>query len=248
MALAVLGATLVGFFMGVGGTAAGGLFLLSFRRPSARTQALLLGCSAGIMLMVVFLDLFPEAVKAGGWTLCLLGTFMGLFLVQTIDQALPKLPGIRKRGLSRYSHAGLLLGLGIALHNFPEGVALGTVYAASRDISGWLGIALLMSLHNIPEGMVMAAAMRLGRVRLSRVLWSLVLVEIPMALGAMAGGIFGELSAAATGISLGFAGGAMLYITIDELVPAASETAGPLWMLAGLTGGSAIGWGLIRLV
>lgn len=248
MALAVLGATLVAFFMGVGGTAAGGVFVLSFKRPSARTQTLLIGLSAGIMLMVVFLDLFPEAWKAGGWPLCLLGAFMGLFLVQTLDAALPKMPGIRDRGLSRYSHAGLLLGLGIALHNFPEGVALGTVYTSSVDISGWIGIALLMSLHNIPEGMVMAAAMRLGRVRLSKVIWSLVLVEIPMALGATVGGVFGELSAAATGVSLGFAGGAMLYITVDELLPAATEMGGPYWMLTGLAGGSALGWGLIQLI
>lgn len=246
--MAVIGATLVSFFMGLAGTATGGLFVLSFRRPSRQTETLLLGFSAGVMLVVVFADLLPEAWRVGGWPLCLLGTFIGLFFIQTLDRALSDMSGMRRRGLSRYTRTGLLLGLGIALHNFPEGVALGTVYTASLNSGGWIGLALLMALHNIPEGMVMAASMRLGKVRLSKILLALVLVELPMGLGATIGGFFGELSAATTGMALGFAGGAMIYITVDELMPTAARLAGPWWLLLGLSGGSAAGMLLVGLL
>ena len=64
------------------------------------------------------------------------------------------------------TRTGLLIGLSIGTHNFPEGVALGTAYVAAGALAGWLGLALLMGLHNIPEGVIMAATLRMGRVRL----------------------------------------------------------------------------------
>lgn len=248
MVLAVLGATIVGFMMGLAGTATGGMAVLSFSRPSRRTQTLFLGFSAGVMLVVVFFDLLPEAWRAGGWPLGLLGAFVGLFMVQTIDHYLAGSSPKGNRGLSRFTRAGLLLGLGIALHNFPEGVALGTVYTASKVPGGWISLALLMALHNIPEGMVLATSMRLANARVSRVMLALVLVEVPMGLGATVGGIFGEISAAATALSLGFAGGAMLYITVDELLPAARELAGIMWTIAGMAGGTAVGLALTHIL
>ncbi|HBL68672.1 MAG TPA: ZIP family metal transporter [Firmicutes bacterium] len=169
-------------------------------------------------------------------------------LIRLLDQGLTSLSRNRTRRLSRYTRTGLLLGLGIALHNFPEGVALGTVYTASTNPGGWIGLALLMALHNIPEGMVMAAAMRLGNIRIRKVIWALVLVELPMGVGAALGGFFGELSALSTSLSLAFAGGAMLYITLDELFPAASELGGWFWMTIGTAGGGLVGAALTKIV
>ncbi|HBE05423.1 MAG TPA: ZIP family metal transporter [Firmicutes bacterium] len=248
MALAVIGAALMGFMIGLAGTATGGLFVLSFQRPSHRTQTLLIGFSGGVMLAVVFFDLIPESWQAGGWAACLIGTLTGVALIRLLDQGLTSLSRNRTRRLSRYTRTGLLLGLGIALHNFPEGVALGTVYTASTNPGGWIGLALLMALHNIPEGMVMAAAMRLGNIRIRKVIWALVLVELPMGVGAALGGFFGELSALSTSLSLAFAGGAMLYITLDELFPAASELGGWFWMTVGTAGGGLVGAALTRIV
>lgn len=245
---AVLIATWLGFLVGVAGTVCGGGAVLAWRHPSRRSQAWLLGFSGGIMLAVVFFDLWPEAWHIGGPIFAITGTAIGVVAIGSFGWLLPHLPGVESTRLSRFTKTGLLIGLGIGVHNFPEGVALGTAYAASEAVAGWLGLALLMGLHNVPEGTIMAATLKFGRVRLRRILLSLVLVEIPMALGAMVGGFFGRLSDPAVAVALSFAGGAMFLVVGKELLPAGEEMGGraAAWLGTGL--GLAVGTFLTRLI
>ena len=243
----VLLATILGFVVGVAGTAGGGALVLAWPNPSRANQACLLGLSGGIMLAVVFFDLWPGAWHLGGPAYTAAGTFVGILLVGFFDQILPSLPALGPR-LTRFARTGLLIGLGIGTHNFPEGVALGTAYAAARNLSGWIGLALLMGLHNIPEGTIMAAALRLGGVRLSRILLALVLVEVPMALGATAGAVFGRLSERAVSAALAFAGGAMFFVVFRELLPTGEELGGRRAAWGGTAIGLLLGILLTRLI
>jgi ZIP family zinc transporter len=238
----ILAATTVGFLVGVVGTLFGGGLVLAWPRPSKKSQAWLLGLSGGIMLAVVFFDLWPGAWHSGGPIFTTIGTGTGVLLIGFFDRLIPASFG------SRYAKTGLLIGLSIGAHNFPEGVALGTAYVAAASLAGWLGLALLMGLHNIPEGTVMAASLRLGRVRVRKILLALVLVEIPRALGAAAGGIFGRLSTRAVATALAFAGGAMFFIVFKELLPAGEEAGGRTAAWGGTAVGLAIGAILTRLV
>ena len=243
----VLLATVIGFLVGVAGTACGGLAVLAWAHPGRRAQAGLLGISGGIMLAVVFFDLWPEAWQAGGLIYTAVGTGMGVLLIGSFDRFLPARPA-EEDSFARLTRTGLLIGLSIGTHNFPEGVALGTAYVAAGALAGWLGLALLMGLHNIPEGVIMAATLRLGRVRLRGILAALILVEVPMGAGAMVGGIFGQLSAKAVATALAFAGGAMFFVVFKELLPTGEEVGGRAAAWGGIAVGMILGMLLTRVV
>ncbi|MGQ9779915.1 MAG: ZIP family metal transporter [Bacillota bacterium] len=237
----ILAAGAVGFGLGLAGTAGGGLLVLVRRRPSPLWQARLLGVAGGIMLAVSFFDLWPGAWRAGGFLPTGYGTAAGVLLVGLLDFFLPPRPA------ARFVRAGLLLGLGIGAHNFPEGVALGTAFTARGRLGGWLDLGLLMALHNIPEGMVMAASLRLGGYGPARILLALALVELPMAVGGGIGGFFGRLSPAMVAGSLAFAAGAMVLVVVRELLPAGEEVAGRRTAWGGTAMGLIFGTILTRL-
>ncbi|MCL6592161.1 MAG: ZIP family metal transporter [Firmicutes bacterium] len=219
-------ATLLGFMVGISGTIIGGLIALGRGRSSPEKQGWLLGFSGGIMIAVVFYDLWPEAWHYGGLSPTLIGTGAGLFLVHFADPIFKLIPWYKQHQFSRIIKTGILLGLGIAVHNFPEGVALGTTYITARGVENWPGLALLMAIHNIPEGMAMASSLKLGRVHPAKIITALILVEIPMALGGAIGAFLGNLSAEMGSISLGFAGGAMFLLALKELLPLAKKLGG----------------------
>jgi zinc transporter, ZIP family len=244
----ILIASLLGLIVGVSGTLAGGLVILYRFNDSLKRQSLLLGFSGGIMVAVVLFDLWPEAWHFGGLAPTLAGTGIGFFLVMGFGPALEWLPWYRRRKFSKLTQVGILLGLGIGIHNFPEGVALGTTFIANPQISKWLGLALIMAIHNIPEGMVMSAALKFGKVPVAKIITALVLVEVPMALGGTTGALLGKVSDWMVSLSLAFAGGAMILLVAKELLPMAKKLAGAFWVGVGLAIGSLVGIFLVRLI
>ncbi len=244
----LLEATLVGLVVGLAGTLPGGLYILSGSGRGASRQSWLLGFSGGIMIAVVIFDLWPESVHFGGVMPALLGTAVGMVLVQYFDRLLRIVPWYRKRHFSRFTKVGILLGVGIGAHNFPEGVAMGTTYVTAATIGDWLGLALLMAVHNIPEGMAMASAFQIGKVNLLKILFALFMVEIPMAIGGTVGGFLGSISPAMVAVALGFAGGAMFLLVAKELLPMARRLAGALQVGSGFAVGLAAGILLTRFV
>jgi ZIP family zinc transporter len=237
----------LGLVDGIAGTMTGGLYILFRSRASLPKQSWLLGFSGGIMVAVVLFDLWPEALHFGGVYPTLAGTAIGFVLVQYFDNLLSLLPWYRNRRFSHFAKIGLLLGVGIGAHNFPEGVALGTTFIASGSIQGWLGLALLMAIHNIPEGMVMASAFQIGRVETFKTILALFLVEVPMAFGSTLGAYLGTISPWMVSVSLGFAGGAMFLLVAKELLPMAKKLAGAVWTGTGFAVGSIVGIILVKL-
>ena len=200
------------------------------------------------MTAVVLFDLWPEAWSFGGLYPTVIGTGIGMLLVQYFDKVLALVPWYRRRNFTRLARIGILLGLGIGAHNFPEGVALGTTFIANRDFTRWIGLALIMALHNIPEGIVMTSAFKLAKIGISKILLALVMVEIPMAFGGTVGAILGRVSPWMVSQSLGFAGGAMVLLVIKELLPMAQRIAGFFWVGSGLAVGMLAGVLLVRLL
>ncbi|HEX7714821.1 MAG TPA: ZIP family metal transporter [Bacillota bacterium] len=244
----ILAATILGLVAGLSGTMLGGLFILYRSGNSLPRQGGLLGFSGGIMAAVVLFDLWPEAWHFGGFFPTLLGSGIGILMVQFFDPMLQLIPWYRRRKFSKLTKVGILLGVGIGVHNFPEGVALGTTFIASSRITEWLGLALLMAIHNIPEGMVMASAFKIGRVGFGKIILALTLVEVPMALGGTAGGLLGKISQWMIAVSLGFAGGAMALLVAKELLPLAKKFAGAFRVGCGFILGALVGIALVSVV
>lgn len=213
---------LLGLFAGVLGTACGGLLSFLLWRPRKKLLSLILGFSAGIMLVIVFMELLSESVTIGGLWLGLIGLATGILLLYLLDIYFPHQHYISEEGKkNRLRQAGVLLCIGIALHNVPEGLAIGSSYYADVDFG--LGMAIIMALHNIPEGIAMATTMKMGGIRNSIILLATILAGLPMAFGGMVGALIGSISSTFLSLSLAFAGGAMLYIVCDELIPDAHD-------------------------
>ncbi|MGQ9779166.1 MAG: ZIP family metal transporter [Bacillota bacterium] len=214
--------TLIGTLAGVLGTGLGGLAVAFLPQLNQKALSAVLGFSAGVMLAVVAFDLMPEAFAVApiGWGL--LGLVAGTVLLAVSDLLVPHMHFLSTDEESqRFLRTGLLIGLGIALHNLPEGLAIGAGFSSSRAFG--LSVALLMAIQNAPEGMAMACPLCLTEMGPRRIiLWTL-LAGLPMGLGAFLGGVLGRVSPVLLALALGFAAGAMLFITCDELIPDAQE-------------------------
>lgn len=215
--------TIIGFLCGMIGTGLGGFLTILLKNPTKRFMAVLLGFTSGIMLSVVCFDLLPEAFKLGSVWLSFIGMSIGVGMILLIDEFLPEDMSLTKNARAGneatygFIKSGILLGIGIAIHNFPEGLAVGSGFAANNSLG--LGLAIVIGLHDMPEGVAMAAPLKMGGINKLRILLYTILAGIPMGLGAFIGEVVGELSPVFICICLSFAAGSMLFITCGELIP-----------------------------
>ncbi|MPW26183.1 ZIP family metal transporter [Alkalibaculum sp. M08DMB] len=231
----LLGVTLLGFFAGTVGTGIGGISTFIFNKPSNHLFSFILGFSGGLMIAIVCFDLLPEAFNTGlFWPL--IGIIIGVVMITIFDQML-SFHLSANHSKNNYLKTGTLMGVSIALHNFPEGLAIGSGLAANSTLG--ISLSVIILLHNIPEGMAMAAPLSLSGISKFKVLLYTIYAGLPMGVGALIGGYFGNISESFIGICLGFAGGSMLFITCQEIIPKSNV----LWK--GRTSGFAIIFGII---
>jgi len=212
--------TFIGFLTGILGTVGGGIIILLLKKIEENFLTFILGISAGIMTVVVFLDLIPEALDIGTDISTLSGMFLGVGLIGLLDFVFPH-QHFQGKIRNTYYKAGMLLAVGIALHNIPEGLAIGAGYSAAQNLG--LGLAIIIGIHNFPEGMALATSLCLAGFSSVQILLITFLAGLPMGLGAFAGAYLGKISPFSLSLALGFAAGAMLFITFDDLIPAAHE-------------------------
>lgn len=232
--------TLVGLCAGTVGTGIGGALVAFGVKPVKRSLSLLMGFAGGIMLSVVCFDLVPEAIEKSSLGLAVIGLGLGLGGMGLLDLLVPHIHLVKSmKGSSRYIKTGILIGIGIAIHNFPEGLAIGAGYASARGVG--LGISLTIAIHDLPEGMAMAAPLLAGRLEPGKVIGSAMLAGIPTGMGALAGAVIGSVSPLVLAIALGAAGGAMLYVSCDDLIPDARDLSVKGSGMAGVALGLLIG-------
>lgn len=212
----VLTITIIGTIVGTIGTGIGGLVTFLLKNPGNKLMSIILGLSGGLMLAVVTFDLLPEAFELSGIFVSLVGIIIGVLVTVLMDEYLPDF-GNMSKGKGKYYRMGLMLGLGLALHNFPEGLAIGSGFAAGNRLG--FGLALVIGMHDIPEGMAVAAPMSISGAGRMKVFLYTVATAIPTGLGALAGALLGRISGDFVALCLGFAGGTMLYIVCGELIP-----------------------------
>jgi len=204
---------------GVLGTGGGGLLMAFVPQTSNRTLGAFLGFSGGVMLAVSFLDLIPEAFGTGRVGSAVIGIITGMALILILEHILPHAhyDSAHEEQAAHLKRVGILIGIGIAMHNIPEGFAIGAGFSAEVGL-GW-GLALVMGIHNLPEGLAMATMLKGPKTSASTLVLATSLAGLPMGIGAIGGYILGDVSPAGLAWALGLAAGAMLYITFSELLP-----------------------------
>lgn len=208
---------IVGISAGIIGTGIGGAFAFILRQPSRRTLGMLMGFSSGLMLAVVCFDLLPTAFEISSLSSGITGIIVGVVLIIICEDIISSQTHVVLGKQGGYMRSGILIGIGIALHNFPEGLAIGSGFTAAQSYG--LGLSILIAIHDVPEGMAMATPLIAAGVSSKKIFLYTILAGVPTGIGALIGYIIGGISPTLIGVCLGFAGGAMVYITCGELIP-----------------------------
>ncbi len=220
--MSFLNTILLSAVVGVVGTGTGGLIVSIKGNPSKKLLSLFLGYSGGVMVSLLAFDLMPEAIELGGTFLPLVFMVAGAVTIMVFDMLLPHSHHFSCDEESmRFARTAYVVAMGIAMHDLPEGLAVGAGLASGSSLG--LRVAALMFLHNMPEGMAVAGPLAcIGRKRRDILLISSA-TGLPSVAGAAIGAFFGTLSPAVLSASLAFAAGAMLFVTFDEVIPDAEE-------------------------
>lgn len=212
--------------LGVGGaTVVGAVAGLLFKRISHRFSDIVLSFAAGIMLAAAILGLVLPSLEYGGkygLAVTVTGIFAGALCLNLIDRLVPHLHRLMGTDTEPHSNADLnkvlLFVLAIAIHNLPEGIAAGVGFG-SGDNAGALVIAGGIALQNIPEGMVIIAPMLAAGVSPRKTFICAVFTGLIEVVGTLAGYFAVSISSAVLPFALAFAGGTMLYVISDEMIP-----------------------------
>ncbi|QNO13702.1 ZIP family metal transporter [Alkalicella caledoniensis] len=223
-------------------TALGALVVIFLKKPSEKMVSVMMGFAAGIMIAISTLELIPEAVDLGGVFNTALGFILGALLMFLLDLLVPHShmgTGERDNGESQLKKMGYFIFLGIALHNLPEGLAIGAGFVAEEALG--ISIAIALAVHNIPEGMATAVPLLGGGVSKGKVLLLTLVAGMMTPLGTAIGFLLFGLSESFVSIALSLAAGAMIYIVSDELIPHSHKTHSH-WANLGLLCGFLLGF------
>lgn len=214
--------TLIGLLSGVIGTGLGGVISFFVNNFSGRLLSFVLEFSAGLMLSIVCFDLLPHAFDMGGIFISCLGVFVGMIGVILAEDILKRLEIIQSNIKdTSMIKTGILMVIGIALHNFPEGLAIGAGFEASVKLG--IDIALVIAWHDISEGIAVALPLKIGGLSKIYIVILTLVSGLPTGIGALLGALLGHISGRVIAFCLGIAGGAMVYIVSSELMPAAKK-------------------------
>lgn len=265
--LALLLPTLAGL-----STVLGSLLTVLLRKPGPRLMSLMMGFSAGVMILVSFGELLQEGIKDTGFALAYLAFFGGMAMMFLIDALIPHIhmgerhdaeaearacptPDPEEHGRHRYRHGaghgggvnpgrllktGLLVALGIGVHNFPEGIT--TFAGTMHDPALGVAIAIAIALHNIPEGIAVSAPIYAATgSRRKALLWS-ALSGLAEPVGAVLAAVvlLPFLNVTVLGLVLAAVAGIMVFISLDELIPAACSFCEEHLSILGVTAGMVV--------
>lgn len=213
--------------LGVGGaTLAGALIGFLFKDISHRFSDIVLSFAAGVMLSAAVLGLIIPSVEYGGkygLVITVAGIFAGAICLNLIDKLVPhmhRLVGTDIEPHSRNDNVNkiLLFVTAIAIHNLPEGIAAGVGFGSDNTAEAMV-IAGGIALQNIPEGMVIIAPMLAAGISTKRTLLCAAATGLVEVLGTFIGYFAVSTAEAILPFALAFAGGTMLYVISDEMIP-----------------------------
>ncbi|MFH0771390.1 MAG: ZIP family metal transporter [Candidatus Omnitrophota bacterium] len=202
-------------------TGLGAIPILILRKVSHRVYDVLLGFSAGIMIAAASFNLIIPSLNNGGLAKCVAGLIAGTFFLYLVELMVPHLhkwhPYFKEKPMPLKLKTGMLMAIAITVHNFPEGLAVGVGYVSAKKLG--LILALAVAFQNVPEGLIVAAPLRQAGVSRLKCFVLATLSGIAEPIAAFFGIILFGFSKAILPFGLAFAGGAMLYVVFDEIIP-----------------------------
>jgi len=213
--------------LGVGGaTVIGSLIGFIFKRPSQKFNDVILSFAAGVMLSAAVIGLIVPSIqdKNGSLFITVIGVLAGAVCLNIIDKLVPHLHKMTGVDIEKHPHKTerlnkvLLFVIAIAIHNLPEGIAAGVSFG-SENTAHALTIAGGIALQNIPEGMVIIAPMISSGISKKRTLLIAMMTGVVEVIGTLIGYFAVSISQAILPFALAFAGGTMLYVVSDEMIP-----------------------------
>ncbi len=219
----ILKTTLLGLFFGTFGTTIGGIIGITFKKTSNKVLSFILEFAAGLMISIVCFDLVPEALELSNLGMTFGGIFLGVGCMIICDGLIKSKYNEKASIKSNNSllKTGIVVGIGLALHNFPEGLAIGSGFGASYKLG--ISLALAIALHDVPEGISMSVPMKSGGMKASKALFLTFASGVTTGIGAFFGAFMGSVSESLISLCLAFAAGAMLYIVSGELIPESNK-------------------------
>ena len=214
--------------LGVGGaTVIGALLGFAFKKVSHTFSDIVLAFAAGVMLAAAVIGLILPSLEyggTGGLPITVVGIFCGALCLNLMDKVVPHLH--RLSGVDQEAHPAqteklnkvLLFVMAIAIHNLPEGIAAGVGFGTGNTGEA-LTIAAGIALQNIPEGMVIIAPMLAAGMSRSRTFIAALMTGVVEVFGTLLGYFAVSVSTAILPFALAFAGGTMLYVISDEMIP-----------------------------
>jgi zinc transporter, ZIP family len=225
-------------------TGLGGLFVCIYKKTNAKLLSVALGFSAGIMIYVSFVEFFSDSKnllmsaygKSFGYFITILSFFGGMLFIAVVDKLVPSYENPHEshrleetdefcalNGNKKLLRTGLFTALIIGIHNFPEGMA--TFVSSFHKPTTGIAIAFAVAIHNIPEGIAVAMPVYCATGSRKKAFRLSLLSGLAEPVGAIIAylillpilndAVFGILFAAIAGI--------MVFISLDELLPAARE-------------------------
>lgn len=212
--------------LGVGAaTVFGSLIGFAFKKISHRFSDIVLSFAAGVMLAAAVLGLVLPSLEYGGkygLLTTVAGIFAGALALNVIDKIVPHLHKLAGADIEAHNNKDLgrvlLFVTAIAIHNLPEGIAAGVGFGAG-DTTQALIIAGGIALQNIPEGMVIIGPMLAAGVKPSRTFLLAMLTGLIEVAGTLVGYFAVSVASFILPFALAFAGGTMLYVISDEMIP-----------------------------
>jgi ZIP family zinc transporter len=220
-------------------TSIGGLLAFTAKKIDKKLLSLFLGFSAGVMIYISFVDIFqkskdaliPELGKNLGYILTTSSFFGGVLIIALIDKLVPKYENPHEmhnsdemaKTCKHLYRMGIFSAIAIAIHNFPEGLA--TFVAALNNTSIGISIAVAIAIHNIPEGIAVSVPLYCSTGSKRKAFLYSSLSGLAEPLGALIGFaiLYSFFNNITFGIIFGIVAGIMVYIALDELLPAAQK-------------------------
>ncbi|HBG5206728.1 TPA: zinc transporter ZupT [Clostridioides difficile] len=213
------------------------------KKTNTKFLSISLGFSAGVMIYVSMIEIFPKAQDAltksmgerlGSWS-TVIAFFIGMAIIAVIDKLIPqeenpheikKMENIEEKNIKKNKsllRTGIFTAMAIAIHNFPEGLA--TFISALDDVTIAIPIAIAIAIHNIPEGISVSVPVYYATGDKKKAFYYSFLSGMSEPLGAIIGYVLlrNFLNDITLGIVFAIVGGIMVFISLDELLPSARE-------------------------
>lgn len=226
----IMSITAIGTLAGVVGTAMGGVVAVLFSKTGNKVVSFILEYSAGLMVAVVCFDLLPTAFEFSDLITILLGVVSGILFAMFLQDKV-KYSDNNKTNKKGLLGTGIMMFISIAAHNFPEGLAIGSGYGASIALG--ISLTIVIIFHDVPEGLALALPLKKGGYSAFKTISAAAISGVPTGIGAFIGASVGYISKDVIALCLALAAGAMLYVSVGDLIPESKKIYNGRWSAVG---------------